>query len=113
MGAVTLECWGRGWKWDDCYGVGVSDSNLGNISLVPLPDQQIELTWTANHPYLPRKVANTLPGPKAEAHPTPAKLAASSNASSSSHSSKHDSRKRTANHNNMTTTDSAQLNEQS
>ncbi|KAK8404290.1 hypothetical protein O3P69_007545 [Scylla paramamosain] len=37
-----LECWGRGWAWEGCEG---ASDGWGNVSLVPLKQRAVEVTW--------------------------------------------------------------------
>ncbi|XP_069192377.1 uncharacterized protein [Procambarus clarkii] len=37
-----LECWGAGWAWVGCQG---SSDGWGNVSLVPLRQRAVEVTW--------------------------------------------------------------------
>lgn len=37
-----LECWGPGWAWAGCEG---ASDGWGNVSLVPLRQRAVEVTW--------------------------------------------------------------------
>lgn len=37
-----LECWGPGWAWVGCEG---ASEGWGNVSLVPLRQRAVEVTW--------------------------------------------------------------------
>ncbi|XP_047736119.1 serine/arginine repetitive matrix protein 2-like [Hyalella azteca] len=43
-----LLCWGHGWQWQDCVGVGNPNADWGNVTLQHLTKKRILLTWHAN-----------------------------------------------------------------
>ena len=53
---LKLECWGNNWTWQDCIGEPISQgSNLGTVSLVPLPKNKIRLSWFAGEIHKPQR----------------------------------------------------------